>query len=91
MNESFLSKRKQSPTEYASSPQWSSKDSKKKNTILAIEHVFVWCIVYKQGVVSMNIRISKKIKCQGSCGKLVCYVYLVRNANFACKTLNQAL
>jgi hypothetical protein len=32
----------------------------KKNIILAIEHVFVWRIVYKQGVVSMNIRISEK-------------------------------
>jgi hypothetical protein len=31
----------------------------KTNTILAIEHVFEWRIVYKQGVVSMNIRISK--------------------------------
>ncbi len=40
--------------------------------IRAIQHAFVWRIIYDQCVPNVSLRISKKVKCRGSCGKLAC-------------------
>jgi hypothetical protein len=65
------------------------KQLQKNSTIQAIKHVFVWRIMYEQHVANVSVMISKK-KCQGSCGKLAYHVSPTRNADFTCKTPNQA-
>jgi hypothetical protein len=59
MNEGFPSKGEQSPTNI-DLPYDGHQRTPKNGTIWAIEHAFVWHIIYKQGVISVNIRISKK-------------------------------
>ncbi len=41
------------------------KGFQKNSIILAIEHVFVWCIVYEQGVASMKYKDKQKKKKKG--------------------------
>ncbi len=63
----------------------------KNGIIWPTEHTFVWCIIYEQCVANVSVKIHRKKKVQGFYGKLACQVYLVGNAKFASKTLNQAL
>ncbi len=61
----------------------------KNGTIWPIKHTFVWCIIYEQCVANVNVKIHNKKKVQGFYEKLTCQIYLVGNAKFASKTLDQ--
>ncbi len=54
MNEDFPSKGK------LILPMKAIKGFLKNGIIQAIKHVFVWCVIYEQRVVSMSVRISRK-------------------------------
>jgi hypothetical protein len=41
-------------------PMKAIKGLQKNGIIQAIKHVFVWCVIYEQCVVSMSLRISRK-------------------------------
>ncbi len=49
-----------SPQQILILPMMVVKGLQKNGTIQAIAHAFVWCIIYRQGVTNVSIRISRK-------------------------------